>query len=83
MSGPVAANNARLAAADTTSGPSGRPGASTGLTRPIYRLRSRGRIEVLTARGNWQRKALIPPNGIQVADAPLTESELRWLWGDR
>jgi hypothetical protein len=82
MSAPVAAHNARVAA-DTTSDPSGRPGASTGLTRPIYRLRSRGRIEVLTARGNWQRKALIPPNGIQVADAPLTESELRWLHGDR
>jgi hypothetical protein len=82
MSGPVAAHNARVARG-TTSDPSGRPGASTGLTRPIYRLRSRGRIEVLTARGHWQRKALIPPNGIQVADAPLTESELRWLHGDR
>jgi hypothetical protein len=68
---------------DTAPTVSGRLDGSTGVLRPIYRLRSRGRIEVLTARGNWQRKALIPKDGIRVPDAPLAESELRWLHGDR
>jgi hypothetical protein len=67
---------------DTAPARSGRPGASTGLLRPIYRLRSRGRIEVLTPGGHWQRMGLIPRDGIRV-HAPLTESELAWLFGDR
>lgn len=66
----------------TTPTPSAPQRGSTGLLRPIYRLRSRGRIEVLTPRGNWMRRGLIPADGIRV-HAPLTESERRWLFGDR
>lgn len=50
--------------------------------KPIYRIRSRGRVEVMTDRGNWQRVRLVPSDGIRV-HAPLTESEMAWLWGDR
>jgi hypothetical protein len=64
MSAPVAPRNNRVAV-DTTSAVPGRPGGSTGLTGPIYRIRSRGRVEIRTARGNWQRVRLVPVGGVR------------------
>jgi hypothetical protein len=36
----------------------------------------------MTPGGHWMRMGLIPRDGIRV-HAPLTESELAWLFGDR
>ena len=45
---------------------SARPGPPTGRTAPIYRVRSRGRVEIRTERGNWMRVRLVPVPGIRL-----------------
>jgi hypothetical protein len=53
-------------AVDATPAVPGRPDGSTGPTRPVYRVRTRGRIEVRIEGGHWQRMGTIPKGGIRI-----------------